>query len=65
MSAKERKYQLNKLVKEINSLKRAMEKGDPSRARSVEKDPSLNWLCKDCPYTTDCKKIQQASAEAA
>jgi len=34
-------------------------------AGSVEKDPSLNWLCKDCPYLTDCKRIQQAAAVAA
>ncbi len=65
LNAQERKNQREKLVTEINSLKRAMEKGDPSITRSVEKDPSLNWLCKDCPYLTDCKKIQQAAAEAA
>lgn len=42
-----------------------MEAGDPSLARSVEKDPSLNWLCKDCPYLTECKRIQQAATVAA
>jgi hypothetical protein len=65
MNAQERRNQREKLVMETNSLKRAMEKGDPSIARSVEKDPALNWLCKDCPYLTDCKKIQQATAGAA
>lgn len=65
MNAQERRIQREKLVMEMNSLKTAMDKGDPSIARSVEKDPSLNWLCKDCPYLTDCKKIQQAAAVAA
>lgn len=65
MNAQERKDQLDKLVEEADSLKIAMEAGDPSLARSVEKDPSLNWLCKDCPYLTDCKKIQQTAAVAA
>jgi hypothetical protein len=65
MNAQERKDQRDKLVKEVNSLKRAMEAGDPSLARSVDKDSSLNWLCKDCPYLIDCKSIQQAAAVAA
>ena len=66
MNTEERKEQREKLVKEINSLKRAMEERDPSLARSVEKDPALNWLCKGCPYLADCKKIQQGpAAEAA
>lgn len=65
MNAQERKDQRDKLVKEVNSLKRAMEAADPSLARSVDKDPSLNWLCKDCPYLADCKKIQQSVAVTA
>jgi CRISPR/Cas system-associated exonuclease Cas4 (RecB family) len=65
MNALERRNQRKKLVTEINSLKKAIEKGNPSMARSVEKDPSLNWLCKDCPYLTDCKKIQQGATGAA
>jgi CRISPR/Cas system-associated exonuclease Cas4 (RecB family) len=65
MNAQERRDQRKKLVTEINSLKRAMESGEPSMARSVEKDPTLNWLCKDCPYLADCKGIQQAAAGAA
>ena len=65
MNAQERRNQREKLVTEITSLKRAIEKGDPSMARSVEKDHSLNWLCKDCPYLTDCKKIQQSAVVAA
>ena len=65
MNAEERMNQRLKLVREINSLKRAMVATDPSLARSVDKDPSLNWLCKDCPYLADCKKIQQGAAVAA
>jgi hypothetical protein len=49
MNAQDRNNQRIKLVKEIHSLKRAMEVGDPALARSVSEDTSLNWLCKDCP----------------
>lgn len=65
MNAEERKEQRDKLVNEIDSLKRAMDAHDPSVARSVCKDPSLNWLCKDCPYLLDCKKVEQGAASAA
>jgi hypothetical protein len=64
MNAQERKDQRDKLVIEIDSLKKAIEAGNPSLARSVEKDLSLNWLCKDCPYLTECKMIQQDAAAA-
>jgi CRISPR/Cas system-associated exonuclease Cas4 (RecB family) len=65
MNAEERKEQREKLVREISSLKRAMEIRDPVLARSVDKDPSLNWLCKDCPYLTKCQKLQPGAAVAA
>jgi CRISPR/Cas system-associated exonuclease Cas4 (RecB family) len=65
MSAEERKAQRDKLVKEIDSLKKAMEAGNPSLARSVDKDPSLNWLCKDCPYLMKCQEIQRGATAAA
>lgn len=65
MNANERKEQRDKLVREINSLKKAMEAVDPSIARCVSEVPDLNWLCNDCPYLTDCKRIQQAAAGAA
>jgi CRISPR/Cas system-associated exonuclease Cas4 (RecB family) len=64
MNAQERKDQRDKLVKEVNSLKRAMEAGDPSLARSVRQDPDLNWLCKDCPYSIECKRMESAVAAA-
>ena len=62
MNTHERKEQRYKLVKEINSLKEAIQARDPSLARSVSDDQSLNWLCKECPYLLDCKKIQNISA---
>jgi CRISPR/Cas system-associated exonuclease Cas4 (RecB family) len=64
MSAKERKEQLDKLVDEADSLKRALEARDPSLARSVYDDPSLNWLCRDCSYQVNCKRMQDAAAAA-
>jgi CRISPR/Cas system-associated exonuclease Cas4 (RecB family) len=64
MNTQERKNQRDKLVKEVNSLKRAIESADPSLARSVMGDPALNWLCKDCPYFTNCKRIQDAASAA-
>jgi hypothetical protein len=62
MNAQQRKDQRDKLVKEVSSLKRAMEAGDPSLARSVRQDPDLNWMCKDCPYSIECKTMAAAAA---
>ena len=64
MSAQERKEQLDKLVDEADSLKRVMEARDPSLAKPVYADPKLNWLCKDCPYQVNCKRMQDAAAAA-
>jgi hypothetical protein len=65
MNAQERMNQRLKLVREINSLKRAMEAADPSLARGVRGEPALNWLCKDCPYLVDCKRIEETATSAA
>lgn len=65
MNAQERKDQRDKLVREIGSLKRAIESEDSSLARCVSEDPNLNWLCKDCPYQTECKRIQVSAAASA
>jgi CRISPR/Cas system-associated exonuclease Cas4 (RecB family) len=64
MNAQEREDQRDKLVNEVKSLKRAMEGGDPSLARSVSQDPDLKWMCKDCPYYIECKRIEDAAATA-
>jgi hypothetical protein len=64
MTAQERKNQLDKLVDEANSLRLAMEARDPSLAKPVYHNPKLNWLCKDCPYQVNCKRIQDAAAAA-
>ena len=64
LNAQEREGQRDKLVDEVNSLKIAMEASDPSLARSVKEDSALNWLCKDCPYLMDCKRIQDAAEVA-
>lgn len=64
MSAQERKNQLDKLVEEADSLKRALEARDPSLAKPVYDNPSLNWLCNDCPYQGNCKRIHAAAAAA-
>jgi CRISPR/Cas system-associated exonuclease Cas4 (RecB family) len=64
MTAQERKDQLDKLVDEADSLKRAMDARDPSLAKPVYDDPKLNWLCRDCPYQVDCKRIQEAACAA-
>lgn len=64
MNAQERNDQLNKLLEEANSLKRAMEARDPSMAKPVINDPALNWLCRDCSYQISCKRIQNASTAA-
>jgi hypothetical protein len=64
MNAQERINQRIKLVEEVDSLKRAKEARDPSLARSVSEDLDLNWLCKDCPYSIECKRMQKAAAAA-
>ncbi|MPZ05700.1 MAG: Dna2/Cas4 domain-containing protein [Nitrososphaeraceae archaeon] len=64
MNAQERINQRERLVMEINSLKRAMEAGDPSLARSVRQDLDLQWMCKDCPYSIECKRMESAAAAA-
>ena len=64
MTIQERKNQLDKLVKEADSLKKAMEAKDPSLAKPVYDDPSLNWLCRECPYQVNCIRIQDAAAAA-
>ena len=63
MTAQERRDQLDKLVEEANSLKRAMEARDPS-SKPVINDPALNWLCRDCPYQVSCKRMQESAAMA-
>ena len=62
MTVQERKDQLDKLVKEATSLRRALEKRDPSLAKPVYDDPLLNWLCKSCLYQVTCKRMQNAVA---
>lgn len=64
MNTQERKYQLDKLVKEAASLKKALVARDPSLAKPVYNNPSLKWLCNDCPYQVNCKSIQDAAAAA-
>jgi CRISPR/Cas system-associated exonuclease Cas4 (RecB family) len=64
MNTQERKYQLDKLVEETTSLKKALEARDPSLAKPVYDNPSLNWLCRECPYQVNCKRMQNAEAAA-
>ena len=64
MNAQERRNQLDNLAKEALSLKIAMEARDPSLAKPVINDPALNWLCRNCPYQVNCKRIQEDAAAA-
>jgi CRISPR/Cas system-associated exonuclease Cas4 (RecB family) len=64
MTEQERKEQLDKLVDEADSLKRALEARDPSLAKPVYDDPKLNWLCRECLYQVNCKRMQDAAAAA-
>jgi CRISPR/Cas system-associated exonuclease Cas4 (RecB family) len=64
MDAQQRQAQRDKLVNEARSLKKAMEAEDPSLARSINNDPSLNWMCKDCPYSVECKRIENTAVAA-
>ena len=64
MTEKERKNQLEKLEKEIKSLQLAMNMKDPGLARGVYSDSGMKWLCKDCPYSKSCERIQSATSSA-
>jgi len=64
MTEQQRKDQLEKLVREIGSLRNAMKANDPSLARGVYLDKDLKWLCEDCPYVKECEKIRAAGAAA-
>jgi hypothetical protein len=65
MNAKERKHQRDKLVREVDSLKRATEAGSPALVSSVRKNPALNWMCSDCPYAGKCEQMEQMQDAAA
>jgi CRISPR/Cas system-associated exonuclease Cas4 (RecB family) len=65
MTEKERRGQIEKLVKEMKSYQNAMEAKDPSMARGVYSDKDLNWMCADCPYAQECGKKMQAVGAAA
>lgn len=64
MTDKERKNQLEKLKQEIKSLHLAVSTKDPALARGVFSDRGMNWLCKDCPYSKSCERIQIATSSA-
>jgi CRISPR/Cas system-associated exonuclease Cas4 (RecB family) len=64
MTEKERQDQLDKLEQEIKSLQLAISMKDPGLARGVFSDRSMNWLCKDCPYSKKCELLQNATSSA-
>lgn len=57
MTEIQRRDQLRKLSEEIQLLKQAIILKNPSIARGVFLDRSMNWLCKDCPYFKNCELI--------
>jgi hypothetical protein len=64
MTEEQRLDQLKKLTEEFNSLQQAVKLKDPSIARGVYSDGSMNWLCKDCPYLKKCELTQDATSSA-
>jgi hypothetical protein len=64
MTEEQRLDQLKKLTEEFNSLQQAVKLKDPSIARGVYSDGSMNWLCKDCPYLKKCELTQDAASSA-
>lgn len=54
----ERLAQLAKLSSEMESLKNAVDKKDPSLARAIYDDKELNWLCWTCPFKTECEGMR-------
>jgi CRISPR/Cas system-associated exonuclease Cas4 (RecB family) len=65
MNENQRNEQLKKLVREVTSLQRAIKEEDPSLARDVYSDKELNWLCRECPYATECERMRAAAVAGA
>ena len=53
-------YQHNKLVLSALSLSEAITARKPEMADHIAYDRKLDWKCKSCPYTEDCKGMRIA-----
>jgi hypothetical protein len=59
MTAEERKKQLEKLESEANSLRNAIDAGDPSLVKGIYDDREIKWLCNNCPYLQKCIDLRK------
>lgn len=59
MTEEEIKEQKQKLLLDKEMYLVSLEKKDPMIARGVVNTPELNWLCKSCPYFTQCLKNEE------
>jgi hypothetical protein len=60
MSPSDTKLQMQKLLKEAESLQLAKNAKDPSLARHIAYDRELNWMCAECPYAKSCEEMRTA-----
>jgi CRISPR/Cas system-associated exonuclease Cas4 (RecB family) len=54
---KERRKLLQSMEEDRQMIEKAKKEKDPSIARAIRYNLDLNWLCKDCPFTTECMDI--------
>ena len=59
MTTEERKKQLEKLESEANSLRNAIDVGDPSLVKGIYDDRQMKWLCNKCPYVEKCIDLRK------
>jgi rubrerythrin len=58
MTAEERKKTLEELKSEAESLRNAIDAGDPSHAKGIYDDSEMSWMCNKCQYLEKCKAIR-------
>lgn len=64
MTDQERMDQLEKLEREAEILRKAIDSKDPSLARGVYDDPDMLWMCDKCPYLDKCIPIRESEVTA-
>lgn len=58
MDANEREHQLEVMLSKLANLREGVDNEEPALTEGVWDDPSMNWLCKDCPYKEPCEGMR-------
>ncbi|MFZ0511870.1 MAG: hypothetical protein WAM14_09710 [Candidatus Nitrosopolaris sp.] len=60
MTEEQRKEQLEKLEANTKSLQNAIDRLDPSIAKTIYEDDEMRWMCDKCPYLQKCIAIRNS-----